>query len=353
MSAEEQSLLRCSVFFFLGHKFDFAIERTIKQQTTLPRKAGRVKNNNTQQALDRMSNSPCSQTPQGAGVSLDDIQQVNIVLRKLLAENKELKDEMVQQQHDMSPVLETLEELKEKNKKLELAVLEANARAEDLVGNWAGLAEDVVEVARLEDELNYLRERDDRADEIQKELDYQKLNLRKAMDENETVHKCWSDAQAENKELIVAGNKNSLEQRHEIDELKKQIKEYEFESNESGVKDRKLYAQAFAIQAERDALRVENDELRAERRKLDDEANKLTEDLENERKVSFWHECESYNGGLDADTKIYDPKWIAEMNVMIEERFEDDLDVGGLSVEELQAGYLEWATNGTYVQLIF
>ena len=267
MSAEEQSLLRCSVFFFLGHKFDFAIERTIKQQTTLPRKAGRVKNNNTQQALDRMSNSPCSQTPQGAGVSLDDIQQVNIVLRKLLAENKELKDEMVQQQHDMSPVLETLEELKEenkklryevisstigevrdsrdkaqfqlkelkeKNKKLELAVLEANARAEDLVGNWAGLAEDVVEVARLEDELNYLRERDDRADEIQKELDYQKLNLRKAMDENETVHKCWSDAQAENKELKEKNKK--LEEEEELtdtlcDKLQAEVKELKEENN--------------------------------------------------------------------------------------------------------------------------
>tara|TARA_R110002020_G_scaffold5396_2_gene22533 strand:- start:18 stop:791 length:774 start_codon:yes stop_codon:yes gene_type:complete len=212
-------------------------------------------------------------------VSLDDIQQVNIVLRKLLAENEELKEKVEQLElaADADPVLSSGEakdqlevgrkllaenkELKEKNKKLELAALEANARAEDLVGNWSGLAEDVVEVARLEDELNYLRERDDRADEIQKELDYQKLNLRKAMDENETVHKCWSDAQAENKELIVAGNKNSLEQRHEIDELKKQIKEYEFESNESGVKDRKLYGQAFAIQAERDGLRENNEKL--------------------------------------------------------------------------------------------
>ena len=128
--------------------------------------------------------------------------------RKLLAENKELKEKnkKLEEEEELTDTLcdklqAEVKELKEKNKKLELAADAANARAEDLVGNWSGLAEDVVEVARLEDELNYLRERDDRADEIQKELDYQKLNFRKAMDENETVHKCWSDAQAENKGL--------------------------------------------------------------------------------------------------------------------------------------------------------
>ena len=151
--------------------------------------------------------------------------------RAILKENEELKEKVEQLEavYD-DPVLsvDQLEvgrkllaenkELKEKNKKLELAADEANARAEDLVGNWSGLAEDVVEVARLEDELNYLRERDDRADEIQKELDYQKLNLRKAMDENETVHKCWSDAQAENKGLKEKNKK-----------LKEEINEWEEE----------------------------------------------------------------------------------------------------------------------------
>ena len=85
----------------------------------------------------------------------------------------------------------------------------------------------MVEVARLEDELNYLRERDDRADEIQKELDYQKLNLRKAMDENETVHKCWSDAQAENKGLKedVQQYKDTLEDHFHHYELLKAKKD--------------------------------------------------------------------------------------------------------------------------------
>ena len=150
---------------------------------------------------------------------------------KQIKELKKRKDELEAwvkpNAYHCRAILKENEELKEKNKKLELAVLEANARAEDLVGNWAGLAEDVVEVARLEDELNYLRERDDRADEIQKELDYQKLNLRKAMDENETVHKCWSDAQAENKGLKedVQQYKDTLEDHFHHYELLKAKKD--------------------------------------------------------------------------------------------------------------------------------
>jgi len=46
----------------------------------------------------------------------------------------------------------------------------------------------------------------------------------------------------------------------EIEKLKKEIKEYEFESCESVVTTQKVYGQAFAIQAERDKLQKEVDE---------------------------------------------------------------------------------------------
>ena len=65
--------------------------------------------------------------------------------------------------------------------------------------------------------------------------------------------------------------------------------------------------------------------------------------MDEERKISFWRMCESYNG-FHKNTNIHDPEWIAEMNAMIEDKFDPGLlrvDYP-VSVEELQAGYSEW-----------
>ena len=50
--------------------------------------------------------------------------------------------------------------------------------------------------------------------------------------------------------------------------LKEKIKEYEIESNESGVQEQKLYRQLFQFEAENDKLQEENKELKEENKKL-------------------------------------------------------------------------------------
>jgi hypothetical protein len=99
------------------------------------------------------------------------------------------------------------------------------------------------------------------------------------------------------------------------------------------------------IKEENKQLKEKNAELISEKLKLDDEANKLTEEVEEERKISFWRMCESYNG-FHKNTNLHDPEWIAEMNAMIEDKFDPGLllhpGYGPVTVEELQAGYSEW-----------
>ena len=79
----------------------------------------------------------------------------------------------------------------------------------------------------------------------------------------------------------------------ENDKLKKENKEYEFESCESLVTSQKVYGKAFAIQAERDKLKKENEQLKEtahtnfhrfdrlmdENKKLIEENEKLTEQV--------------------------------------------------------------------------
>jgi len=62
----------------------------------------------------------------------------------------------------------------------------------------------------------------------------------------------------------------------ENDKLKKENKEYEFESCESVVTSQKVYGQAFAIQAERDKLQEENKKLKGQVKKTVELYNQVT-----------------------------------------------------------------------------
>ena len=67
----------------------------------------------------------------------------------------------------------------------------------------------------------------------------------------------------------------------------------------------------------------------------------LKAELELQKKISFWRMCEAYNG-FHKNTDLRSSEWIVEMNAMIEDRFEEGLG----SVEDLQAGYLDWVGGG-------
>ena len=132
---------------------------------------------------------------------------------------------------------------------------------------------------------------------------------------------------------------------HDAKEENKKLKTKN-ENNEQEIARLRLVVAGLITRHEEEVKKLEekNAELIAEKLKLDDEANKLTEDVEQERKISFWRMCESYNG-FHKNTNIHDPDWIAEMNAMIEDKFEPGSDYGvgyPVSVEELKAGYLEW-----------
>ena len=70
---------------------------------------------------------------------------------------------------------------------------------------------------------------------------------------------------------------------------------------------------------------------------LEAENKKLKEDLEQQRKETFWRMCESYNG-FHKNTNLRDPDWLGEMYAAIEDRAEEHDG----TVEELYAGYVEW-----------
>jgi len=127
-----------------------------------------------------------------------------------------------------------------------------------------------------------------KADLVQMYLDLQAKDYDEKMEQ--TLEKCCNNAIEE----VVKSMKDVIEEvKAENEKLKEEIKEYEYESNESGVKEKKLYEQAFAIQAERDRLKKENESQKVlivnetiEKEKLQTEVEKLKkqiEDLQDER----------------------------------------------------------------------
>ena len=134
------------------------------------------------------------------------------------------------------------------------------------------------------------------------------------------------------------------------EELKEELQQYKDTLEEHfhhyellKAKNEKLKEQVKYLTLDASRKDEKNAELIAEKLKLDDEANKLTEEVEEERKISFWRMCESYNG-FNKNTNLHDPEWIAEMNAMIEDKFDPEVfrDSWTVTVEELQAGYSEW-----------
>ena len=136
------------------------------------------------------------------------------------------------------------------------------------------------------------------------------------------------------------------------DKVKEQIKEFYTEefikSNEEQWSqvcidwDDSDFEKALAdVKQETDKTVVEeNKTVVEENKKLKEENKKLKEQLQYERKISFWRMCESYNG-FHKNTNLRHPEWIAEMNAMIEDRWDSNAWCEG-TVEELQKGYLEW-----------
>ena len=115
----------------------------------------------------------------------------------------------------------------------------------------------------------------------------------------------------------------------QLDEENEQLKE---KNKELKAKNKQLKKQIDELTLEGSRKTDKIDELIGEKLKLDDEANKLTEEVEEERKISFWRMCESYNG-FHKNTNLHDPEWIAEMNAMIEDKFEHSSDFVGWTVE--------------------
>ena len=61
--------------------------------------------------------------------------------------------------------------------------------------------------------------------------------------------------------------------------------------------------------------------------------------VEEQKKISFWRMCESYNGFRNS-TNLFDSEWLEEMKAMIDDRQEDLWCEG--SADELFSGYKDW-----------
>ena len=96
-----------------------------------------------------------------------------------------------------------------------------------------------------------------------------------------------------------------------------------------------IYAQ------ENEELQEMNESMKKTLQDKFNEIEALKAELELQKKISFWRMCEAYNG-FHKNTDLRSSEWIVEMNAMIEDRFEEGLG----SVEDLQAGYLDWVGGG-------
>ena len=94
--------------------------------------------------------------------------------------------------------------------------------------------------------------------------DVQEVDVKSLQEENKKLAAKAEKAIELHNLVSKMANEDNASLQKKIDELQKEIKEYEFESCESGVRERKVYAQAFAIQAERDKLKEENKNLKEE-----------------------------------------------------------------------------------------
>jgi len=165
-----------------------------------------------------------------------------------------------------------------------------------------------------------------KADLVQMYLDLQAKDYDEKMEQ--TLEKCCNNAIEE----AVKSMKDVIEEvKAENEKLKKEIKEYEYESNESGVKEKKLYEQAFAIQAERDRLKKENESQKVlivnetiEKEKLQTEVEKLKKQIEDLQDEKQKMSSMAYANGLDINPTDEDLGWMGLADEEEYEKKEDD-----------------------------
>lgn len=104
----------------------------------------------------------------------------------------------------------------------------------------------------------------------------------------------------------------------------------EREHNEKLLKDYKQLNSDWAKKRDEDG-----DEYRITINELKEEIKRLTVSLAEQKRISFWRMCESYNGFHK--NVIFDADWLEEMKAMIEDR-KDEIDDEG----DLFEGYKEW-----------
>ena len=175
--------------------------------------------------------------------------------------------------------------------------------------------------------------------------DYMKEEIDKLKEENKNLkdqvfHGTTKDEIKEIYRVTMKLNEEKKKLEEENKKLKEEVREYEYESNESGVKEKKLYEQLFSFQAENKKLQEEINHKNKMFEEWGEENKKLQEDLLHQKKVAFWRMAESY-AGYDKNTCIHDEDWCNEVKESMEEYYGSDGEELG-SIDELLEGYKDW-----------